>query len=366
MKKNKEILYKDIFKCCLAVILFMVSSGYSVFATDVSIWPKEIEFDYDRSSYTYDAITIKSSSSTRIAVPEYQHSVRSNEVAYIKGYSNRKIKVSFDANCTNMHLLINLTVISGTGIGTVCNYFVDNYTKLDDITLTLSGSIPSTVGEREFTWRWEVYAIPIGSSICAATTYSDTDHSYYTLLAAPQSPVAEPWTPVLDLTCDWASGKTTEAQVVEEITKGAYSYFDQHKDYSGWDTHAACSTFNLTGFLNATWGDCRDLSAVVQVFTWMMGGSSTRVIMINDPRGDIEDFDYNAIDPFGDNQGWHTGNWNFHQVGWYNNVYDACMRIKQSDPRVAVNENVYGSYKTDLRDSGAWSPKTPFYYTTVY
>lgn len=373
--KNKLIGTKHILSFARKGILLFFLTCLAFFASlngqTPKIWPTEISFNYEGGS-SNDAITIKKNASSTISAPEYirsESSVTKNEnCAYIKSQGNRKIKVKFNSNNSNMNYLIKATVIFGTGLGNICEIFVapcDLNSKV--FTIELPVSVPSSVGKRTFTWKWEATALPINSPYCPITcTAVNTEHTYYTLLSPPQSPVVEPWTDVLDLTCIWASGKTTESQVVAEITQDAYAYFDQVKYYNGGGTHAAGTVFNLTLFLSQGWGDCRDMSAVVQVFTWMMGGSTTRVRQINSTSPYSENFSYKAIDPFGSVQSWHTGTWNFHQIGWYNNVYDACMRIKQSDPRIAVNEDVNGTYKTDLFSSGSWEPKTPFYYTTVY
>jgi len=97
---------------------------------------------------------------------------------------------------------------------------------------------------------------------------------------------------------------------------------------------------------------------VVHVFTRAIGGSQTDVRRIDGP------FGAQSIDPVG-SPGWGATSWNFHQVGNYSNVYDACLRFDPSDPRIPRNEDVDGTYKDDLYDSGTWSPQAPFDYTTV-
>jgi len=61
-------------------------------------------------------------------------------------------------------------VNSGTGIGTLCNYVIMNYEDMQEVTITLDGSIPGTVDERDFTWKWEIYAITNESGYCSATS----------------------------------------------------------------------------------------------------------------------------------------------------------------------------------------------------
>jgi hypothetical protein len=322
------------------IILILYFSGIQFsFCTNITVWPDEIKFNYDEAGYNNDALTIRKADGSTATVPEWKYYVRSEKFAYIKSQSNRKIQVRFDSNREDMHLIINLTVTSGTGPGEICNYFVANYTKLDWITLTLDGTIPGTVGIRDFTWKWEIYAITNDYGYCSAATNSYTYHSYYTLLAAPQAPMAEPWSSVLDYACDWASGQSTEFNVAWYITEGAYNNLD--KTYYGGNSHSPVPNFNLTSFLNDDWADCRDMSAVVQVFTNAVGGSNIMVRRINGQ------FQYKPILPIGYST-WNGGTWNFHQVGYLSNVFDACLMLNQSSPRIPLNESINGSYKNDL------------------
>jgi hypothetical protein len=57
--------------------------------------------------------------------------------------------------------------------------------------------------------------------------------------------------------------------------------------------------------------------------------------------------------------------WDFHQVGWLSNVYDACLKLANPE-RIPVDENITNEYKPDLFDSGDWDADTYKNYTTVY
>lgn len=264
----------------LLIIIFLSSfCVQSSFSTDyIEVWPYEIKFNHERR-HNYDAVAICKNASEDIPVPEWKYGVRSEKFAYIKEQSNRTIQVRFDSNCDSMHLLINLSVYSGTGIGEVCNFFVANYYRLDSIILTLDGSVPNSVGKRDFTWEWEIYAISKDPAYCSDMSDPTTEHTYYTLLDDPEPPMGSPWTDVLDYACVWASGQSTEFNVVWDITEGAYNNIG--KEYDGGDTHAPLPNFDLTSFLDEDWADCRDMSAVVQVFTNALGGSDIRVRSID-------------------------------------------------------------------------------------
>ena len=92
------------------------------------------------------------------------------------------------------------------------------------------------------------------------------------------------------------------------------------------------------------------------MFVRALGGAVTQARRIEGP------FYYKSIDPVG-SPGWGTGQWTFHQVTHYSNVYDSCLRLDQANPRIPRGEDVDGTYKADLFDSGTWDPWTPFDYT---
>ncbi|MFH0757024.1 MAG: hypothetical protein V2B15_07040 [Bacteroidota bacterium] len=158
-KKPRIILY------LLVILNFSVQNIFG--STDIWVRPYEIKFDYE-SGQSNDALTIRDDDGDSITKPEWKYNpFRSSNFAYIKSQTDRKIKVKFDSNCSDMHLIINLTVTSGTGIGELCNYVVMNYEDLEEITLTLDGSIPNNIDVRQFTWKWEIYAITNESGYCS-------------------------------------------------------------------------------------------------------------------------------------------------------------------------------------------------------
>jgi len=173
-----------------------------------------------------DALTIRKNATIAISAPEYKREPYKNEpFAYIMGQSNRTIRVKFNSNASNMNFLVKATVVSGEGIGHVCEIFVaacDLNTTV--FTIKLQGSIPNSVCKRTFTWRWEATALPENSPYCPITcTPVNTQHTYYTLLATPQAPMSIPWTEVLDYACVWAGGETSQANAATKITEFLYA-----------------------------------------------------------------------------------------------------------------------------------------------
>ena len=347
-----------IFRSFLCLFVILCISTQSIFGT-TNIWvkPYKIIFNFEPGQDD-EALTIRGDDGDPAPIPEWKYSPsRSNNFAYIKSQTDRKIKVKFDSNCSDMHLIINLTVTSGTGIGEVCNHVIMNYEDLQEVTLTLDGTIPNSVDVRQFTWKWEIYAITNESGYCSALSTNYTTHTYYTLLTTPQAPMAEPWSSVLDYACSWASGQSNNLSAVTKITEGAYNNLDVV--YYGWDSHAATSNFYFTEMLDDGWADCRDMSAIVQICSDAIGVSGVQVRRINGS------FTYKPIIPIGKSY-WEEGTWNFHQVGYFSNVFDACLKFDQSSPRIPVNEAINSVYRYDLYSSGDWYPQTPTTYSNVY
>ncbi|MBN2636284.1 MAG: hypothetical protein JXR61_08435 [Prolixibacteraceae bacterium] len=368
MKIKPQIRTKII---AILISIFACSFFEQTNAQTLQVYPAAIIFDCETGSYENDALTITNGGAP-VDRPEYNLGNNNNPVAYIMNQSNRKIEVMFEYENTfpgKAHLLLTLTKSDGTGapIGTVCNLFIPNYEFGGEyISIQLQGDLPAVVGKHEFEWEWEIYAIPVNEpGYSAGWNTSNTEHAYYTLLAAPIEPVEEPWANVLDLACSWAANADTEQEVLAVVTVGAYNHFDTIKEYDAGTSSAMYVSFDLTSFFTNNTVNCEDMSAAIQVFTWMLGGTETEVMVIND-KNMSQTFEYKKIKPIG--KDWEeNGTWYFHQVGWLNNVYDACIML-DSVPRVPVNESVNGTYKDDLYFSGAWYPDTvrTFHYEYVF
>lgn len=332
--ESRSILY------LLVILCFSVQNTYG--STDITVRPYEIKFDYDDTSHDDDALTILDADGDETTPPEWKYSPsRNNNVAYIKSQTNRKIKVKFDSNCNDMHLIINLTVTSGTGLGEICNQFVCNYEDQDEITLTLDGSIPNNVDVRTFTWEWEIYAITNESGYCSATSTNYTTHTYYTLLSTPQAPMTEPWSSVLNYACSWASGESVEASVISSITNELYT--------SGvkWDggvhyTRGSYTDFYLSDLIDDisipgnVEMDCRDFANFLHVLTNSLGVSGKYNII--DKLSSPYNITYNYLLP-ANCSSINNGNWDFHQVGWFGiKVADASCKIdNDSNPSSSPN-----------------------------
>lgn len=246
MYKELSLIKTRILVLIITILCFTNQIAFG--STNITVKPYEIKFDYETGS-TDDAITLKDEYQVLLTKPEWKYSVRSNDIAYIRNQTDRRIKVKFDSNCDDMHLIINLTVNSGTGIGTLCNHVIMNYEDMQEVTLTLDGAIPSTVDERLFTWKWEIYAITNESGYCSATSTNYTTHTFYTLLSTPKYPETEPQTDILAYACDWAAGNTEEGNVCEDILENG---FDEYFNWEGDCDHLSSDFVRLITSLGIT------------------------------------------------------------------------------------------------------------------
>jgi hypothetical protein len=325
--------------------------------TVVDVEVTNIKFDHT-SGDSSDAIDIREDNTTDISVPEWVKGGQNKPAAYKKSTS-----VSVKARFTVSPSTITSAKISATasGTGTILGNLAETTVTFSqgvsspEYVQLAAGTTASAVGIGNLTWQWKVRDIQ-GSGSQECQFDSSGAHKIYTVLTTPCWPQTEPWAQVLDYACAWAANVSDGAAAVTSITTGAYNGFG--KDYDGSQSHTPGTTCHLTAMLADSVVDCRDMSAVVQLFTQVIGVSGTQVLTVWGP------FWYKPILPIGYSQ-WGTGGWNFHQFGWYGNVYDACVMLNQTAPYIPTNANLNGTYKTDLFNSGYWTPGTPFSITSL-
>ena len=333
---------------------------YTYGTTPIWVKPFEISFNYE-SGNTYDALTITDDYGDEMTVPEWKYNVRSEPFAYIKNQADRRIKVSFDSNCDEMDLIINLTITDGDGFGTISNYIVSDYSKKEWITLPINGTVLSTIEIDEFTWEWEIYATPSShSTYYPKTSSNNTNHIHYVLYSTPLSnPMSEPWSSVLQIACDWAVGQANDDDILSIITDSLYNsgvVYDgglhyTTMDYTSLDLTSLLSDFDDPGSMNM---DCRDFSNFLQVLTNAVGVSVqyNRIIEF----GDEYEIECNALLPAGGTV-LYDNSWNFHQVGWYDSqVADAATKIdNDSSPDISphswklpIGDMTFNEYESKL------------------
>lgn len=323
-----------------------------------------IAFDFE-TGYTDDALDIRKNASTNIATPEWLPPSRNNPLAYIKSQTNRHIYVSFIHNqgAGNVCNMVVRASAGGYYPGTIQEtdvYFPSCGTTASAELILSGGSTPSYVQKWGFSMYWYVTEVndqPQSPNLSIGTT---GNHLYYTLLAAPQSPMSEPWTDVLDYSCVWSANQSTNSSALTALTTKLYIISGLY--YNGGQSHynpdrwpnPTKFVFDLTDFLY-DWqdADCQDCSMFLSILSSSIGASLTQTRRIQGS------FNTKSILPIGWSSWTNTG-WNFHHIGWLNNVYDPCIKLKPSSPYIPIDKNIDNPYKADLYSSGSWSPKNAF------
>lgn len=267
-----------------------------------------IQFNYDLNSYSEDAYSIVPGYNSLVIQNEWINDggiSKNDKIAYIKSQTNRKIKVKFWHNqnqSQSYNMAIGGFVAEGTSFGYASYSYVtfpsnnNGYSSIK--TYQLNGTVPNSVGKRYVKFVWECVSIN-GENYIYSLGFTGK-HYYYTLLAAPQAPMATPWVPVLEYACNWANEQTTETTVLTEITKGLYNIsgfqydiFNGASRYSGWSTHS----FNLTSMLSEIGSsniivNCYDMGKAVKIFSTSLGCNT--IYQYSNPFGYL-----NCIKPIG-------------------------------------------------------------------
>jgi hypothetical protein len=334
-----------------------------------------IKFDHEVGEDS-DAVNIKFDDTNDVEKPEWIKDERNNPACYIKEKTvSIMAKFSVSPNIVYSAIIGAESTDSGGSLGDVLEEtvtFTDGNSQYWKF--WIDGNTPSTI-KRTTNDQWQWYFKDVNGSGSAENNANISGpHKIYTILDEPQSPWSQPWTVVLDYACDWASGEDTESEALEKITEGAYCGLN--KEYDGGITHAPGTTFHLTAFLNGDKADCRDMSAVIHVFSRAIGCSSLQCRQIDSPNiGYPEGFWYKRILPVGKTSWIYGGWWNYHQVGVRSNtyVYDSCILLC-SNPLpyppwctgvFSTGSHINGSYKSLLYLDGDWDLQNVFDYTTI-
>ncbi len=354
---------------CLAGLVLGTPLAYP-WDYPLDVCPEAIRFNHNTASGANDALTIRRDNGvTIVTAPEYSNltsPARRDSIAYALDSTSQTVLAVFscfgdmldncviDAQCTTDNffgLSSRLVSFNGSAFSIEDTGNPTNYVTLSKAT---GSSLPSAVGRYTFSWQWRVSAVE-GQTLPTPVIVATTRHGYYGLLSVPKEPMTQPWIEVLENACIWAANSMTEEGVVYGITCGAYN--SNFKNY-WWSpySHVSGQELYLTNLLADTWADCQDMAAIVQVYSNALGVSyyDVKYGRINGP------FTTKVIDPMG-NPDWQSiPTWVFHQVGWYgsylstNAVYDACIRVDQTNPRIPTAENVNGEYRDSVYDSGTW------------
>jgi len=110
--------------------------------------------------------------------------------------------------------------------------------------------------------------------------------------------------------------------------------------------------------------DCKDMSAVVFMFTRAVGGNSVKI------RAVIGPFKPFIVTPIGWNRFIDVEEeWYGHQFVWFNGtVYDACVKLG-GNPTIPIGIELEPTYKNKLMMPWLdtyWKPQPPFVITVFY
>jgi hypothetical protein len=226
-----------------------------------------------------------------------------------------------------------------------------------DITCPAERTINSTVQYRDYTAYW-MYKCTNGTD-----SWVDSNEvsgcRLYVVLGVPTAPQAQPWKDVLDKACQWGWGESQSAGALDQLV--GYFYSLSGLTYDGTQSHyvyeagpPAKMVFDLSDFLS-DWdkADCQDAGMFLSCLSASLGCDLTATRRIQGA------FTTKSVKAVG-HTSWDPVTWNFHHIGWYNNVYDASVQLYEWSPYLAIDDNIDDPYKVDLYDFGTWSPQTPF------
>jgi len=327
-----------------------------------------IQFNHDTGNATSDAMTIRRNAAQTVTLPEWRNgvSVKASDspAAYAIGaVGNNTIKIKARFIITTRKPAfptlpkppsIQIQAINPPKVfnplGDVAPTTVTFNTKGDTgvVTMNVTGHLGSAVRVTNTTWTWQ-YRL---NAKQPWTTFATTQHRIYVLLQMPGLPWNQiaggtqlPWTEVLDVTCAWANGASTQIAAAGLITEHVFALGPGTITYDcpgGGSSHYTIGgNFNCTAFLsrlqggfgNGQYVNCTDCGTIVSVFSNSLGCNlwSSRMGY---------SFGLNPILGIGSNV-WQTacgwGGFSYHEVGWTggctqnDGVYDACLEVNGSN-----------------------------------
>ena len=271
----------------------------------VSVWPTNVKFNWNPDSSVNDAINLRCDYNTPYNIsngeytPSYSYPVCyvTNVVPVVKA----KFRVVPEAvSSLELDAVLNGTLLSDLGATTVS--FTSGESGYADF--TMSGAVASVVGlNASNSYAWRVRAIN-GVSLSSPISVASTGpHKTYVILGEPVEPwriLGEPvepwsnepnvrnnaWSTALDLTCQWASGKTTQQQVATAVTKEinecdrfVYDIAGGVPYYTRNNALFLGEQFDLTAFIDRVNGgegagilvNCRDCASAVVSLSNLVG-----------------------------------------------------------------------------------------------
>jgi len=315
-----------------------------------------IQFNYNTSTVTNDALNIRSSYSTPAPSPSWQKGVslqyRDSPVVYaIKETTGHTLafRAAFRANGLSGAFI---RALGGGRLGPVKEQFVSfdsaGYSGYETFQLENPTFRSYGVNAYNIAWRWQW-------RVRATDTWRDiliTRHRAYVVLQAPTLPWTQtlgstslPWTDALEIACVWAAGATTRDLAAQRVTEryngsGRVSY-----DTVSGATMYGWASYNLTEMIERMNGgiglgekvNCTDSANTVSTLANLLGCDLWQSRM-------GYSFDLNSMIAIGYTT-WavpFNGSFSYHEVAWKGactvaeNVFDGCLKVDgDADPTSA-------------------------------
>jgi len=136
-------------------------------------------------------------------------------------------------------------------------------------------------------------------------------------------------------------------RLVDSIYYSGKRYDPAHDSEYHYEASTDNMRFDLVDVLPAAVGDCQDFSLYWEKLNHSLGLNvyARRVNGL---------FRTKNVLPANSQSGWVAFDFNFHHVGWDDDVFDPCVKLNQPDPLLAKDMNA-NTYKGYLWDSGAWN-----------
>ncbi len=235
---------------------------------------------------------------------------------------------------------------------------------------TSQGTLPNEVCTLSTEWAWKVSKIN-GVQQTPSISIGSSSHSGYVILSDPVSPQSEPWVGVLDKSCQWASGATSETTCLSSMINNLYGYCWYAPSDTTHSTDTGC--LNLSGLLsdfqqNIRAMDCRDYSNFINVICASQGISSQYKR------------EASSISTYGvlmsGQSNWLQQTFDFHQISWYgsNYVVDTSLKIDNDanpaeqppiTPKIPSGDMSMSDYRSKLT-SGSPDFADGYGSTTIY
>lgn len=316
-----------------------------------------ISFDYDPTSASAEALTIRRNFGTDVSVPEWvrgKTAAADSPCAYAIS--------SLSGKTPNIQVVLNIPAptthavrIQATGGGLLG--------AIDPVTVSFGGGTTATmtiplshhalatggIQRQDAAWTWQ-FQVDNGPW----TTMAQTNHRVYVILSIPTQPWQQganrlntqlPWTDVLDYACVWAAGATTQDASLSKITTQVNQSIGLQYDTSRGASFYTAQSNGLSRFLCGLFVDylktgggngkivnCTDCATIVTSFSNILGGNVFASVMA-DAMPPLSGFACNQIQAIGYTN-WKvpfSGSFSYHEVAWtgagsYTDpLYDACL-----------------------------------------